>query len=166
MIINTRHTEIRNQTGLKSFCFSLQTMSYLSFQSVSGAQGLLSIGAVEFLSHMRQDVDPELYQSIDNVIHQLLSLPQEDAAEHEQCCLYKEHDLVGGSQISLQDHNGCEQLSRKCWLLLRRPPRTFQLRKLSLPIILYPLLDCRQNRQKGFSVTGLVKWKEDGFKSL
>ena len=60
-------------------------------QPVSGAEGLLSLGAVEFLSHLRQDVDTELHLSVDNVIHQLLSLPQEDAVDHSQQCLYKEH---------------------------------------------------------------------------
>ncbi|KAJ7384921.1 hypothetical protein OS493_018608 [Desmophyllum pertusum] len=66
----------------------LETLS----KPVSGAEGLLSIGAIEFLSHLRQDVDPELHQSVDNVIHQLLSLPQDDAVDHDQQCLYKEHN--------------------------------------------------------------------------
>ena len=64
----------------------------LLFQPVSGAEGLLSIGAIEFLSHLRQDIDPELYQNVDNVIHQLLSLPQKDATDHDQLCLYKDHE--------------------------------------------------------------------------
>ena len=64
----------------------------LLFQLVSGAEGLLSIGAIEFLSHLRQDIDPELYQNVDNVIHQLLSLPQKDATDHDQLCLYKDHE--------------------------------------------------------------------------
>lgn len=81
---------------------------YCIFQPVSGAEGLLSLGAIEFLSHLRQDVDPELYQSIDNVIHQLLSLPQEDATDHDQWCMYKEHDPVKSIQISV-NHNGYEQ---------------------------------------------------------
>ena len=37
-------------------------------------------------------MDPELHQSVDNVIHQLLSLPQDDAVDHDQQCLYKEHN--------------------------------------------------------------------------
>lgn len=78
------------------------------FQPVSGAQGLLSIGAVEFLSHLRQDVDPELYQSVDNVIHQLLSLPQEDAVGHDQWCFYKEPNPAASIQIS-SDHNSYKQ---------------------------------------------------------
>ena len=41
---------------------------------------------------MRQDIDPELYQNVDNVIHQLLSLPQKDATDHDQLCLYKDHE--------------------------------------------------------------------------
>ena len=84
---------------------------------MSGAKGLLSIGAIEFLSHLRQDVDPELYQSVDNVIHQLLSFPQEDAAGHDQRCLYKEHNPVE----QIQDHSGSEQSSgwySVSWLLV------------------------------------------------
>ncbi|XP_068721388.1 rotatin-like isoform X1 [Montipora capricornis] len=81
----------------------LKTLS----KPVSGAKGLLSIGAIEFLSHLRQDVDPELYQSVDNVIHQLLTFPQEDAAGHDQRCLYKEHNPVE----QFQDHSGSEQSS-------------------------------------------------------
>ena len=83
---------------------------------MSGAKGLLSIGAIEFLSHLRQDVDPELYQSVDNVIHQLLSFPQEDAAGHDQRCLYKEHNPVE----QFLDHSGSEQSSgwySVSWLL-------------------------------------------------
>lgn len=59
---------------------------------MSGAEGLLSIGAIEFLSHLRQDVDPELHRGIDSLIHQLLSLPQDDAVDHNQQCLYKDHN--------------------------------------------------------------------------
>ncbi|CAH3027837.1 unnamed protein product, partial [Porites evermanni] len=66
----------------------LETLS----KPVSGAEGLLSIGAIEFLSHLRQDIDPELYKNVDNVIHQLLSLPQKDAADQDQLCLYKDHE--------------------------------------------------------------------------
>ena len=85
-------------------------MSQLFQQPVSGAEGLLSIGAVEFLSHLRQDVDPDLHQSVDNVIHQLLSLPQDDAVDHNQQCLYKEHypGPVENTQISV-DHNEYQQ---------------------------------------------------------
>lgn len=60
---------------------------------MSGAEGLLSIGAIEFLSHLRQDVDPELHRCVDSVMHQLLSLPQDDAVDHNQQCLYKDHNL-------------------------------------------------------------------------
>ena len=73
-------------------------------QPVSGAENLLSIGAVEFLSHLRQDVDPELYQSIDNVIYQLLSLPQDDAQEHEHWCLYKMHKQEGVETFKSSEH--------------------------------------------------------------
>ena len=68
------------------------TCTVLLFQPVSGAEGLLSIGAIEFLSHLRQEIDPELYQNVDNVIHQLLSLPQKDATDHDQLSLYKDHE--------------------------------------------------------------------------
>ena len=70
----------------------------------------MSIGAIEFLSHLRQDVEPELYQSIDNVIHQLLSLPQDDAVDHDQQCLYKDHNpgTVEDVQISV-NHNQHKQ---------------------------------------------------------
>lgn len=72
-------------------------------QPVSGAEGLLSIGAIEFLSHLRQDVDPELHRSIDSVIRQLLSLPQDDAVDHDQQCLYKDHnpEMIKSIQISV-----------------------------------------------------------------
>ena len=79
-------------------------------QPVSGAEGLLSVGAIEFLSHLRQDVDPELYQSVDNVIHQLLSLPQKDATGHDELCLYKEQNLVESVQVSVSH----EQSSGRC----------------------------------------------------
>ena len=36
---------------------------------------LVSIGAVEFLSHLRRDIEPSLYQYIDDVLMNLLSLP-------------------------------------------------------------------------------------------
>lgn len=90
--------------GTSSFFF------YCFHQPVSGAEGLLSIGAVEFLSHLRQDVDPELHQNVDNVIHQLLSLPQEDAVDHSWQCLYEEHNpgSVEQTQTSL-DHDKYQQ---------------------------------------------------------
>jgi len=62
-------------------------------QPVSGAEGLLNIGAIEFLSHLRQDVDPELHRCVDSVVHQLLSLPQDNAVDHNQQCLYKDHNM-------------------------------------------------------------------------
>lgn len=72
----------------------------------------MSIGAIEFLSHLRQDVDPELHQSVDNVIHQLLSLPQDNAVDHNQQCLYKDHNpgAIEDIQISM-NHNVYEQSS-------------------------------------------------------
>ena len=79
-------------TPLCSIICLSKTYILLLFQPVSGAEGLLSIGAIEFLSHLRQDIDPELYQNVDNVIHQLLSLPQKDATDHDQLCLYKDHE--------------------------------------------------------------------------
>ena len=36
---------------------------------------LVGIGAVEFLSHLRRDIEPSLYQYIDDVLTNLLSLP-------------------------------------------------------------------------------------------
>ena len=99
-----------------SYSFQIKVSVFLYvllFQPVSGAEGLLSIGAIEFLSHLRQDVDPELYQSIDNVIHQLLSLPQEDATDHDQRCLYKEHTPLASIQNS-HDHKGYKESSGRC----------------------------------------------------
>ena len=100
--------------------FSHLAFKLLSFpehflQPVSGAEGLLSIGAIEFLSHLRQDVDPELHQSIDSVIHQLLSLPQDDAVDHDQQCLYKDHnpEMIKSIQTSL-NHNEKEQSYGGC----------------------------------------------------
>ena len=67
---------------------------------------------MEFLSHLRQDVDPEFYQSVDGVIHQLLSLPQEAGAQHEQWCLYKTNDTrerdqqYSEAQLSAGEING------------------------------------------------------------
>ena len=82
---------------------------------MSGAEGLLSIGAIEFLSHLRQDVDPELHQSIDNVIHQLLSLPQDDAVDHNQQCLYKDHNHGAMEDIQIPvNHNEYDQSSGVC----------------------------------------------------
>lgn len=77
---------------------------------MSGAEGLLSIGAIEFLSHLRQDVDPELHRSIDSVIHQLLSLPQDDAVDQDQQCLYKDHnpEMIKSIRTSV-NHNEKEQ---------------------------------------------------------
>ena len=86
---------------------------------MSGAEGLLSIGAIEFLSHLRQDADPDLYQSIDNVIHQLLSLPQANARDHDERCLYKVQNPLENIQTSMS-HNGYEQSSGRCsqyWVL-------------------------------------------------
>ena len=37
---------------------------------------LVNIGAVEFLSHLRRDIEPSLYQYIDDVLTSLLSLPE------------------------------------------------------------------------------------------
>ena len=45
---------------------------------------LVSIGAVEFLSHLRHDVDPSVYQYIDNVLTNLLSLPDIVESDDEQ----------------------------------------------------------------------------------
>lgn len=79
---------------------------------MSGAEGLLSIGAIEFLSHLRQDVDPELHQSVDNVIHQLLSLPQDDTVDHNQQCLYKDHNPGAMEDIQISvNHNEHDQSS-------------------------------------------------------
>lgn len=76
---------------------------------------MLSIGAIEFLSHLRQDVDPELHQSVDSVMHQLLSLPQDDAVDHNQQCLYKDHNpgAIESIQISV-NHNENEQSYGGC----------------------------------------------------
>ena len=84
---------------------------------MSGAEGLLSIGAIEFLSHLRQDVDPELHQCVDSVIHQLLSLPQEDAVDHNQQCLYKDHnpEMIERIQTPV-NHNDKEQCYGGCRL--------------------------------------------------
>lgn len=37
---------------------------------------LINLGAVDFLSHLRRDIDPSLYQHIDCVVSNLLSLPE------------------------------------------------------------------------------------------
>lgn len=58
---------------------------------MSAAEILLNIGAVEFFSQLRQDIDPELYQSVDNVTHQLLSIPQSTGSMHSDWCLYQPH---------------------------------------------------------------------------
>ena len=84
---------------------------------MNGAEGLLSIGAIEFLSHLRQDVDPELHSGIDSVIHQLLSLPQDDAVDHNQQCLYKDHNpgVIESIQTSV-NHNEKEKSNGGCLL--------------------------------------------------
>ena len=57
-------------------------------------------------------MDPELYQSIDNVIHQLLSLPQDDAVDHDQQCLYKDHNPVTVEDVQISvNHNQHKQFS-------------------------------------------------------
>ena len=53
-------------------------------QHSSGLETLVSIGAVDFLSHLRRDVDPSLYQYIDDVLTNLLSLPEVLDSDDEQ----------------------------------------------------------------------------------
>ena len=48
------------------------------------------MAAIEFLSNLRHDVEPELYEAVDNVIHQLLSLPTAaEARTQQEFCVYK-----------------------------------------------------------------------------
>ena len=44
----------------------------------------MNIGAVDFLSYLRRDIDPSLYQDIDNVLTNLLSLPVVHDADDDQ----------------------------------------------------------------------------------
>ena len=61
------------------------------YQHSSGVEALVGIGGIEFFSHLRQDVDPSLYQIIDNILSNLLSLPGDILDGDEECqCLYYE----------------------------------------------------------------------------
>lgn len=60
---------------------------------------MVNIGAVDFLSHLRRDVDPSLYRYIDSVLTNLLSLPEVVDIDDEQL------HYDGGKQASASDGN-------------------------------------------------------------
>ncbi|EDO36601.1 predicted protein [Nematostella vectensis] len=99
----------------------LELLEKLS-KHVSAAQILLSIGTIEFLSQLRQDISPDLYQDVDNVIHQLLRLPQDVDDKHDEWCLYKGQGVQPGNNDAVVDtgtsENGRGQLkSSSCPIL-------------------------------------------------
>ncbi|XP_048576455.1 rotatin-like isoform X2 [Nematostella vectensis] len=104
----------------------LELLEKLS-KHVSAAQILLSIGTIEFLSQLRQDISPDLYQDVDNVIHQLLRLPQDVDDKHDEWCLYKGHGVQPGNNDAVVDtgtsENGRGQLkSSSCPILSKEGP--------------------------------------------
>lgn len=56
----------------------LRTLLFL-FQYPPAVQHLVDLGAVEFLSKLRFDVEPNLQAEIDGILDGLFSLPSEDA---------------------------------------------------------------------------------------
>ena len=55
------------------------------YQHSSAVETLVGIGGIEFFSHLRQDVDPSLYQIIDDILSNLLSLPGDILDWNEEC---------------------------------------------------------------------------------
>lgn len=57
----------------------LKTLPFL-FQYPPAVQHLVDLGAVEFLSKLRSNVEPNLQAEIDGILDGLFILPSEDAA--------------------------------------------------------------------------------------
>ena len=62
----------------------IQTVFHF-YQHSSAVETLVGIGGIEFFSHLRQDVDPSLYQIIDDILSNLLSLPGDILDGSEEC---------------------------------------------------------------------------------
>ena len=62
---------------------------YCLLQHTSAAQIYVDIGAVEFLSQLRRNVEPSLHGLIDSILDNLFHLPTVDSAQRE--CLYQHH---------------------------------------------------------------------------
>ncbi|KAK3799170.1 hypothetical protein RRG08_051444 [Elysia crispata] len=83
----------------------LALISRLSQHSV-GAQLLHSIGAIEFLSQLRCDIEPCHRPAIDHILERIMCLPDDDSQGHAPECIYhrpSDSAVWGASMSSAQD---------------------------------------------------------------
>lgn len=83
----------RLATHVNLFCLIVKLL-FLS-QHPSAAAILLDVGAVDFLTQLRTNLDPAHQNTVDAILNNLFHLPSVETSQHLPECIYQPCSLSG-----------------------------------------------------------------------
>ncbi|KAL3860206.1 hypothetical protein ACJMK2_010362 [Sinanodonta woodiana] len=135
-------------------------------QHTSGAEVLLDIGGIEFLTQLRGDVSPALQPQIDQILENTMRLPDVGGNQHAPECIYQKHDHP---ELERTLHSTLSRNTAEWTASSAHAPSSFQQEPAYLPDYREPPLgyfgeEGLQNSEPNPEVAGMLEGSSSCFR--